>query len=172
MAVEAEAKVRVDCSEFAEIESRLASLGFSLVYSGVEEDVYYSHPCRDVLETDEAIRVRRSSAGKKVTYKGPRMGGRVKARVEYEARVDGDIEAILEHLGFRPAIVVRKSRRMYRGGSAIVTLDRVDGLGCFVEVESLDGSEEPVISVVKMLGLDPGVMITESYATMLMRLRG
>ncbi len=166
--VEAEAKVRVRCEDLSKIESRIESLGFRLVYSGAEEDIYYNHPCRDVLKTDEAIRVRISRAGKKVTYKGPRMGGKVKARVEYEARVDGDIEAILEHLGFKPVIVVRKSRSLYKGESAIITLDRVEGLGCFVEVESIDGSEEPVINVIRMLGLDPEVLITESYVGLIM----
>lgn len=170
--LEAEAKIRIDCDARSELHSRLAELGFFREWSGYEEDIYYQHPCRDVAETDEAIRVRVSERGRRLTYKGPRMGGRLKTRVEYEAGVDGHIEHILESLGFRPSIRVRKHRIIYRGHGASVTLDTVEGLGCFVEVEVLDGGEEEVIGIIKMLGLNSGELVTESYAMLLMKKRG
>ncbi|KUO86543.1 MAG: hypothetical protein AT709_07990 [Caldivirga sp. MG_3] len=47
--------------------------------SNVEEDHYFNHPCRDFRSTDEAVRVRVYGSGRvTVTYKGPRLGVRVR----------------------------------------------------------------------------------------------
>ena len=158
MGVEVEAKVVLPgCSVLREVEERLRGLGAALVEEKVEEDTYYQHPCRDFAETDEALRVRRSSGGRvEVTYKGPkRMLGGAKAREEVNVVVaGGDVDALLRGLGFRPVAVVRKRRRYYRVGDVLVTLDEVEGLGCFVEAEYVGdgGVEEAVEAIEGVLG--------------------
>lgn len=115
---------------------------------GVEEqeDVYFRHPCRDLAEADEALRVRRTDAGASLTYKGPRRGGETKTREEVEVAVDGaeSARAVLEALGFEPLPPVRKTRTRYEVGDWTVCLDEVEGLGSFVE---LDQVVEPAADV-------------------------
>ncbi len=171
---EVEAKVVLpDCAVLEELASRLRELG--AVYEGerVEVDAYYQHPCRDFAETDEALRIRRTSVACELTYKGPKEGGRVKARREESVSVS-DCEAmrrILEALGFREVAVVEKRRRYYRLPRVTVTLDEVRGLGCFAEVEAREGGEEAVLEALKLLGLDRYPTTTKSYLELLLERR-
>ena len=79
----------------------------------VEEDLYFNFDCeggccRDFAKTDEAIRIRKSDKCY-LTYKGPKLGGEVKAREEIEFEV-GDCEKVkkfLEKLCLKPVITVR-----------------------------------------------------------------
>jgi adenylate cyclase class 2 len=166
--IEVEVKIPVDCGELQVIKERLRRLGARLEGPLREEDIYLNHPCRDVIATDEAIRVRLSPEGVKVAYKGPRRGGaNVKARLEIEERAGPAILEILKALGFNEALKVVKERVYASLPDALVTLDRVEGLGCFVEVESRHGLEEEVRKVIKLLGLEGRPLLTESYASML-----
>ncbi len=170
---EVEAKIILrSCEELKSIEERLAALGGIPEEVVVEEDLYFQHPCRDFAKTDEALRLRRRSGRVELTYKGPKEGGIVKARREVSVVVD-DFEAareLLESLGFSPVVTVRKKRRYYRVSSenAVVTLDEVEDLGCFVEVEVLDGSEERVLNVIRRLGLEDYPRTTLSYLELLL----
>lgn len=135
-----------------------------------EEDYYFNHPCRDFKKTDEALRVRKS---KKVylTYKGARVDKETKTRKEIEVEVsDFDkILQILEELGFKFVAKVSKVRRIYVLDDLKITVDSVDGLGEFVEIEleseELERAKERIFSVAKMLGLSKA--IRESYLELL-----
>ncbi len=141
---EVEAKIVLpDCKILQEVEKRLQELGARFEGEVYEEDTYYQHPCRNFAETDEALRLRVAVGDGwrrvELTYKGPKRVHRgVKEREELTAQVsDGAFMArILERLGFKPVATVRKRRRYYSIPSlASVTLDSVEGLGCFVEIE-------------------------------------
>jgi adenylate cyclase class 2 len=143
-------------------------------------DTYYDAPHRDFGETDEALRVRREEsddeATVKLTYKGPLVDTESKTREEFETVVgDGEtIRELLEALGFEPAATVRKHRERFALEGYTVALDRVAGLGEFVEVETAavegDVSEarEGVQSRVEALGLDPAAGIRTSYLGLLL----
>ena len=168
MVLEVEGKYRVDCRILGEMGERLSSIGASFQGEFDEVDVYYAHPCRDLKITDEVLRVRYSGGSKTLTYKSRRRGRFAKEREEVEVSVVGDIEELLGRVGFREAVTVRKKRSYYRvGGMAVVSLDRVDGLGCFVEIESLEGGEETIERIAEALGLAGASMIRESYVEML-----
>ena len=169
--VEIEAKYAVRCSELPIIEDRLKDLGAHPEGERREEDIYYRHPCRDFLATDEGLRLRIvDGRPESLTYKGPRLPGKVKRRTELILPLSrGPAGEILERLGFAPAIRVAKDRKYYRLEGALVTLDRVEGLGCYVEVEA--GSPEEVLRIARLLGL-AGEPITASYAELAARRRG
>ena len=166
---EAEAKIRVDCSRFDELRGVLRGKGYRLEGRVREDDVYYQHPCRDLMRSDEALRLRYSGGRMVLSYKGPRSGGRLKVREELEARVEGPLGLILERLGFRESVRVGKSREVYRGDRVKVFLDTVDGVGCFIEVESLTGDPMHVSEALKELGLDKEEVVYESYAEIVAR---
>ncbi len=139
MTIEREVKLRIPCNSLDRIRDLLEKKGFSVVVEQREVDIYYSHPCRDFMDTDEALRLRVTDGGIRLTYKGPRkMRDGVKERVELEAPVGEGVTGILEALGFREALRVTKERVYYTRDGYTVTLDRVEGLGCFVEVEGSD----------------------------------
>ena len=164
MGREVEVKLRVDCGDLSLLRERLAGEGARFAGAEREVDTYYLHPCRDFLATDEALRLRRDSRGLVLTYKGPRVSvGGVKGREEIEVEVRGDVGAILERLGFTPGVVVAKDREYYELPGALVTLDRVEGLGCFVEVESRGLGGEELMGLVDRLGVR-GSVVEKTYA--------
>jgi len=136
--LEVEQKFRADLGR---VREELLRLGASPVEAKEEVDVYFQHPCRDFAKTDEALRVRRSGEDVEVTYKGPRMRSSAKARLELTVSADGDVEAVLEALGFRKVAVIKKRREYYSYGSLTISLDDVEGLGQFVEIEAVASSE-------------------------------
>lgn len=130
----------------------------------VHEDVYYQHPSRDLATTDEALRLRRTDEGAAWTYKGPRRGGETKTRTEHETPVaDPDAAAaILEALGFDPLPPVRKERTVYYLGDWTATLDEVEDLGRYVEVErvveettDVDALEAQALDLLEEVGAGP-----------------
>ena len=168
MSSEIEAKFKVDCGNLGELRVKLESLGFR--YRGLSEEVdyYYSHPCRDFMSSDEALRVRVTGEGVTLTYKGPRAPSRFKERLEVNVKVDGNIGELLEHLGFKRALTVRKLREYFEGEGVIVSIDRVEGLGCFVEVEVKGGGVELIDRVAGVLGVG-GSRVYETYVELLLK---
>jgi len=183
---EVEVKVRADHDT---VESALDAAGAAFVDSVVQADTYYDAPHREFAETDEALRVRRerglhtgdAGAGDgaettKITYKGPLLEAESKSREEHETAVaDGEaVAGIFDGLGFEPAATVRKERAYYRLDGYTVTLDSVDGLGEFVEVETetddgdIEAAREGARAVLGDLGLDPDGQIRTSYLGLLL----
>lgn len=118
------------------IQALLAALGPA---QRVEEhaDAYYAHPCRDFAATDEALRLSNRAGRADLTYKGPKLDARTKARREIVVPLDdaAGAEPLLEALGFRPVMVVRKRRALHEAAGFEVALDDVPPLGVFVELE-------------------------------------
>ncbi len=167
-AVEREVKLRVPCEALASLAGRLESLGANVEGPVEEVDLYYRHPCRDFASTDEALRLRLSRGRARLTYKGPRLSrGPVKERMELEATVEGPAPEILERLGFMEAARVRKLRVYASIWGHTVSLDEVEGLGCFVEVEGPDPE-----GVAARLGLGEAERVPETYLELILQARG
>ena len=60
-----------------------------------------------------------------------------KTRKEIEVAVEDPLKVadIFQNLSFRPVATVRKNRIIYTMGELIITLDEVQGVGSFVEIE-------------------------------------
>jgi len=141
---EVEQKYFVDDSE--QLLQELADAGFTRSHEEVHCDMYFQHPSRDFRQTDEAFRLRRVNEQLCVTYKGQRLDAEVKTRREIElalvAKDEAHWQELLGHLGFRPLPEVRKTRVVFQpakddGQGFVVTLDQVDQLGQFAEIEKI-----------------------------------
>jgi len=174
---EVEVKVAADLTIVAD---RLDDVGAELTGDVEQVDIYYDAPHREFAETDEALRVRRETregeTEARITYKGPLIEAESKTREEVETGVDDGAKAdtIFEQLGFEPAATVRKDRRFYRYDGYTVTLDAVEDVGEFVEVETetdesgVELAREGAFEVLRALGLDPEDQTRTSYLGMLL----
>jgi adenylate cyclase class 2 len=181
MQIEVEQKHRVD--DTAALIAKLNGRGVTLGPALTQVDQYFAHPARDFAATDEALRIRTAGGTSYVTYKGPKLDAQTKTRRELELPLhagdsDGtEFAKLLDALGFRPVATVRKSRRVfqisYRGREVEGTLDDVDGVGTFVELEllaneqTLDSARETIVSLAAELEL--GSSERRSYLEMLLQ---
>lgn len=140
--MEVESKYRSPGND--KVEKALGKLGAELVREEETEDIYFQHPGRDFGKTDEALRLRKGEGASELTYKGPRMKlDHTKAREEVTLRTDDPLAAqrIVERLGFKEFMSVRKRRKNFKYDKIWIAVDVVDGLGEFVELELI--TEEP-----------------------------
>lgn len=175
---EVELKVRADHDA---VQDQLDRLDAHREGQFKQVDTYYDAPNRDFAATDEALRMRQETeAGETttlLTYKGPLIEQASKTREEHETTV-GDADAtagILAGLGFDPAAEVRKVRTVYAVEDLTVSLDSVDGLGTFVEVETdveteakVEEARERAADLLRDLGLTPADGIRASYLGLLL----
>lgn len=170
---EVELKVPADLGA---VRDRLEALDADARGTVEQVDTYLDHPARSFAQTDEALRVRRAGDAAVLTYKGPKVDAGSKTRRELETGVDdaGAAEAVLEALGFEPVARVEKRRERYSLDGFAVTLDTVEAVGEFVEVEA-EGEEAEIDelragaeAVLERLGLDPGDQIRTSYLELLL----
>jgi adenylate cyclase, class 2 len=166
--LEVELKFRAD--DLPTVERQLRGMGAELLGSHGETDTYFNAPDRDFAKTGEAVRLRRSGAVIKLTYKGPKQpNARVKTRTEVELPLPyGDTSAevaeqFLSGLGYKPVACVKKSRKelhLPRGSFAVTAcLDDVEQVGHYVELEILceapraDEAQTELLKLAEELGL-------------------
>ncbi len=174
--LEIELKVRVPSLD--PVRRQLAGHDARFLGRMHEHDVYYNAPHRDFGVTDEAVRVRYTNDHAVVTYKGPkREASGLKAREELNTAVEsGEVfEAMLDRLGFTRTAEVNKWRENYQLGTASVSLDTVEELGTFVEIEVLAERDDNVAAaeikrVSKEIGIE-GKPILASYLELLLAKR-
>jgi len=155
--------------DLAALEARLAARGEGVSEPRAEVDLYFAHPARDFARTDEALRIRRQGPSNSITYKGPKIDQTTKTRREIELPLPPGEESagawaeLLETLGFRPVAEVRKLRRKvqvsWQGRRVQGSLDEVEGLGNFAELElveeeaGVESAKACIASLAESLGL-------------------
>ena len=160
-----EVEQKFPVSNMPALQERLSALGATIGETHVEADLYFAHPARDFAQTDEALRIRRiggdcpnfcaskngtvplgTTAPKSfITYKGPKIDATTKTRLEIDLPLpDGEESSnnwrsLLEALGFEPVGEVlkrrRKARILWQNQAIECSLDDVQGLGEFCELE-------------------------------------
>ncbi len=180
MTYEVELKFRLPDNQFVLV--RLDELGAVAGASQIQVDQYLAHPVRDFATTDEALRIRSIGDGNRITYKGPVIDRATKTRLESELTFQSGPTAaeqfaqIWEHLGFRRVRVVRKTRQLYslrwQDRDLEICLDQVDGLGAFLEIETLADEAEKTAAQQTILALARELQLSEpeqrSYLEMLL----
>jgi len=171
--IEVEVKVRADHEKVRPI---LKKIGATKVKVEIQSDTYFAAPHRDFAKTDEALRIRSLDGQSVLTYKGPKLDKVSKTREELETPVDEVIFIkILHALGFSEAGIVRKNREFFEAGEITVSLDAVEGLGEFLEVEimaenekDLETSRHKLFDFLKQFGFGEKDSIRTSYLEMVL----
>lgn len=155
-----EIELKAYCDNLDLIKDKLVNeLGFSNGEELHEADLYFNHPAYNFKDTDEALRLRRQNEKVYVAYKGPALSKIAKTRYEQEVGVSDyeGMKDILLKVGFTPVYEVRKTRRYFTKEDITITLDQVENLGNFVEIEVLgedrEAGEKRIFDLAKILGL-------------------
>ena len=165
-----EVEMKFVVTDMVALESRIAACGSTILQPQTEVDVYFAHPARDFAQTDEALRIRQKGDVNFITYKGPKIDPTTKTRHEIDLPLPPGEETagawinMLVTLGFAIVGEVRKSRRKaqiaWQGQNVEGSLDEIEGLGTFaelelvVEAEGLEMAKACVGSLASQLGLD------------------
>jgi len=177
-----EYEVKIPVDSLSSVENILRKAGAKLEAHLKETDYYVDlRQCAGVPK-DSALRIRKTvnlTTGEikgKITCKitPPATPVKVKIREEIESEVN-DPDAIVKafmKLGFL-IIKVSKERKIYAGiEGTTITLDQVEGLGNFIEVEVMNPKEpedyvKRLNHIINLLGLQGRPTITKPYIQLL-----
>ncbi len=181
-----EVEIRYRYSDRNGLVARLTAMGATLAQDRTDIDHYFNPPDRELKASDEAFRLRRVGNTNCLTYKGPKRDAETKTRTEIEVpladgdEVAADMERMLLALGYRPIVVVRKQRQIYRftrGGYLMeACFDDVERVGPFIELEIMAEEDqfEPAKTVLMQTAADLGLTEkeTRSYLGMVLAASG
>lgn len=158
--IERERKYRLDDSTAARLRRQLDDLA-GPARTELQDTVHYTDASGRLSRLN--LRIRTTADRRELTVKGPRIGaGPSKVREEHTVAVSGDIEQVLEALGLVADVRYRKETRIYAVQGTKVSLDGVDGVGLFCEIEASD--EAAIERVATVLGLGEGSHEPRGYA--------
>ena len=185
--IEVEIKLPLRRQEKTEETGRIAevlcSMGFRKAARFRQRDTYFDNEAGEIRGGGKALRIRETEDLMKgivtaeLNFKGPRMDQVSMTRQELETEV-GQAETgrrILAALGFSPVLPeVVKERTEYRREEITAALDRVEGLGDFLELEIMADEEtedgkvlQKLEELLGELGYQMGDTVTRSYLSML-----
>lgn len=162
--IEVEVKARI--TSFKEMEDKLNRLGAVKSKDEFQQDIYFASPIVDFGKTDEALRIRTTNNDTFITYKGPKLNDKAKTRKEVEMSIESAAKAkdIFTEIGFNEARTVRKNRQYYTYKNFEITLDDVEGLPPYMEIEiALDDNEDYSNAQNKIFELFEKLGITDGF---------
>jgi len=171
-----EVEVKLPLRDVKELKRRLNEFGATFIAEEDERDIYFNAPHRDFAKTDEALRIR-FSKDTTLTYKGPKLDKVSKTRKEITVPV-ADAEramAMLKALGFEEVATVVKRRQAYRLDNLTISIDDVQGLGTYMEIEAIVSHKKyqstlnRIFETLYKLGLSKEDTIRESYLELILR---
>ncbi|MEM1626312.1 MAG: class IV adenylate cyclase [Sulfolobaceae archaeon] len=151
--IESEIKIKINSPELSILEEEFKK-NFKYLGEEIQEDIYYNSIYRDFKVTDEALRLRIiNDSIIELTYKGPKISSRSKVREEITCRISDykAIDKILEKIGFYKVIRIKKIRKNFKKENFLISLDYVEGLGSFLEVEGISVSEDELLNFTENL---------------------
>ena len=137
-----EVEIQVIIKNPEKVEKRLNEVG-NFIKSRKQVDKYFVPPYRDFFAKDmpdEYLRVRHEEDKNHLNYSFLHFGedGWLRNTDEYETLIDKPevVEEIFKKIGLIPMVTVKKIRKYFDCGDFEVTLDQIENLGDFMEVEA------------------------------------
>lgn len=166
MNMEVELKARARKDE----EARLKSAGAKKKSTVVQKDTIYDKPNEELRKKGVTLRVREENGKVILTFKKQKKRAvSTKALEEIELRVTPSIHILLQGLGYNPVMKREKIRSEYLLNNITVCLDKVKGLGTWLEFEAF-GQEGPcrkkIVETAAMLGIKESSLTCYSYNRM------
>ncbi|MBD3230482.1 MAG: class IV adenylate cyclase [Candidatus Lokiarchaeota archaeon] len=174
-----EVEIKVSINDKNIMIEKLKRIGFKFKESVNQKDIYFQHPKRNFVKTDEALRIRETSEGTYLNYKGPKLDKTTKTREEIEIFFANGkkIIKIFEKLGFKQVSTVEKTRDIYLYNDINASIDSVKSLGDYIEFETLINSKnnmkkkrDELFSLLDDLNISRKKLIRKSYLELLLDL--
>lgn len=163
-----EVEVKAPVEDLDMIEDMLISIGGRFIKEQIQKDTYFNAPDRNFAETDEALRIREIDGETHLTYKGPKQSLKTKTRMEIEFQVEAEMSDVLDKLGYKARGFVEKKRRVFKMDDLTVVLDKVEGVGQYIEIESTNPEdEEAIFTILGKLGVKKESWTLKSYLELL-----
>ena len=165
--IEMEIKVKLSKEDYDNLNEIMKLRGKFLVESN-QKDTYYQ-PVYLNDDMNKWLRIRLSGNKKILTYK--KLGNKMYCE-EYEVEIDNsnNLEKIFDSIGLKKITVISKNRMIYSYLDKYeVSLDNVDGLGYFIEIEVKDTIKDymeeydELLKNSKKLGLNLNNIVKERY---------
>ena len=134
--IKMEIEIKAKLKHKEKVADKLKTLGAEEKKQKHQFDQYYNHPKKDIRETNEYIRLRYLYGENKGKFCYHVNAG--DATQEYEVPIE-DINAfkqILKLCGFSPLGLIDKKRRTFALDAFEITIDEVNGVGDFLEIET------------------------------------
>ncbi len=148
----------------AKVRAFLRKFGARKIAGGSETNEFFDQG-KQLREKRLALRLRQFAGKATLTLKGPRLASHFTKRMEIEAPVDyRSLKKILGLSGFKVVMRYKKERELYCLGKSMITLDRLQGFGHFLEIE---GQPQAIRGIEKKLGLQPRDREKRSYLQMM-----
>lgn len=131
--IEMEIKIRLTKEEYDNLNNLMKTKGRLLLESN-QQDIYYQSNYL-IGDMNKSLRIRTSGNKKILTYKN--YNSKMYCE-EYEVEIDnsGNLEKIFDSIGLAKITIVNKNRKIYNYFDKYeVSLDKVDNLGYFIEIE-------------------------------------
>lgn len=178
-----EIEIKLKVKDLDALEKKLVESGCIFSEPIRQEDVIYSSAPNtgarfaEAHEGHVAIRIRKQGNKAEFTLKQQKSNEMDNIEHETEVKDPEAIHGILEVLGWKPQLEVKKIRKKGKLGNYEVCLDRVDRLGDYVEIEKMtdhdDNPEEvrkELFLAIKPFGLSEVDEETKGYDTLICKL--
>ncbi|HEY3171289.1 MAG TPA: class IV adenylate cyclase [Thermoanaerobaculia bacterium] len=166
-----EIEIKLPAPDLSALREKLRARGAELVAPlHFESNDLYDDPDGTLAKAGCILRLRKTSGGAILTFKGParfEAGTKIREESETEVSDPAELERILEGLGKRPRFRYEKRREEWSLGDCAIALDETP-IGCFIEVE---GDPSAIRRVVHDLGFDASESLPYSYAELYTRRR-
>lgn len=184
--IEVEVKYTLNKTTQKKVSEYIKTNGYKLKAGSNESDTYYSRPDVDFLDTKECLRIRRAATYSELTYKpgstnDMRKQGRIwkqELNLNLPDKVaEETIHDILMNLDFIELVTVEKQRKTYSNSGVNLSLDKITGLGNFLEIEIMSSETKikdsllMIDQIVDELGLEPENKVTLPYRDLLLGLK-
>lgn len=138
-----EIELRYETKDIKNLMRKLNKLAKRVGRAQYQKDTYFNPPHKNFLNSrivKEWFRLRESLGGNSINYKNwiLKDGKTTNVCKELESSIKDPkkIEKILYFLGFKKLVIVKKKRKTWETQNLLITIDDVDSLGTFVEIEA------------------------------------
>lgn len=156
-----ETEVKIRLKEPEKAREMILGLGARIKAKDTQFNSFYDTPGFDLTNSGVVLRVRLEGEKKILCFKGKKeVVNGIKSREELECFIEGNVEGIIEGLGYELKIGYEKERETFLVEKAEIMLDRLPLMGWFLEIE---GERDRIEELLAELGLEREDRLPEGY---------
>jgi len=164
-----EKELKFKLSNIDPIIKKIKELGFEELGENEQEDIYFDSIDNKLLKEGKALRIRKEGNRFYLTFKSKALSRKPKIRKEINIELNETqvikLKEILKSLGYNEVLKIIKKRREFKRKDFRIAIDKVEGLGVFLEIEY--ENEIEMRELLHNFGLEIEDAIEQTYPEML-----